>query len=93
MQIGKGELHGGVETVCVDALHYLVPFQGRAGHGGPPNCAGVVDQHVEVAVGFDGRGDEVFEGGAGGVGGVAGDGEGGAPMMQSVDLVGDGGDG
>ena len=86
---GQGVGDGGVETLRVDLLHQSEALDRRGLHGGPPDRAAVVDEHVQAA---EARGDGVEEGGDGGfVAHVAGDGE--AGEVQGADLGGHGGDG
>lgn len=65
----------------MEALH------GGFGDGGPPDCAAVVDEHVEAVVGGEGKGDEGFDAGVRAC--VDGDGCGFAACF--ADFAGDGG--
>jgi len=53
LEVRERSLDGAIEALRVDALHQLVPLRGRVVNGGPPDGAGVVDQHVEASVFLD----------------------------------------
>jgi hypothetical protein len=48
--VREGGLDDGVEALWIDALHELEALEGGVCDGGPPDCAGVVDDDVEAVV-------------------------------------------